>query len=186
MAATDASSRPLYLRDCGRHRSLYPLAMRTSLLLVVLLLGSASSTTVITQVANLPPAAAPASELAPLVERYNLDRSALFRRYDAEYSPERYARLTKFYKDWQQDLASVAFDALGVEGRLDYTLLRTRLEYELRLLTREQQWVREASGLMPFASQVTDCSKPADVWKRSMRPKRRLRSTGWPRTSRPP
>jgi hypothetical protein len=96
--------------------------MRTSLLLVVLLLGSASSTTVITQVANLPPAAAPASELAPLVERYNLDRAALFRRYDAEYSPERYARLTKFYKDWQQDLASVAFDALGVEGRLDYTL----------------------------------------------------------------
>jgi uncharacterized protein (DUF885 family) len=93
--------------------------------------------------------------MAPFVERYNLDRAALFRRYDAEYSPERYARLTRFYKDWQRDLAAVSFDSLGVEGRIDYTLLGTRLEYELRLLTREQQWVHEAAGLTPFASQIT-------------------------------
>ncbi|MGH9384255.1 MAG: hypothetical protein ACRD2N_08235 [Vicinamibacterales bacterium] len=29
--------------------------------------------------------------------------------------------------------------------------MRTRLDYELKLLTREQQWVREASALTPFA-----------------------------------
>jgi uncharacterized protein (DUF885 family) len=129
--------------------------MRNILLLIICLLGSGTVITVNTQVANVPPAAPPASEIAPFVERYNLDRAALFRRYDAEYSSERYTRLTRFYKDWQQDLAQVNFDSLSVEGRIDYTLLRTRLEYELRLLTREQQWVHEAAGLTPFASQIT-------------------------------
>src|SRR4030095_13976572 len=152
MPDTDWRSPSLYL-SCTSSGILWP--MRNSLLLVVLLLGGVSSISVNTQVASVPPAAAPASELAPLVERYNLDRAALFRRYDAEYSPARYARLTRFYKDWQQDLAAVSFDSLGVEGRIDYTLLRTRLEYELRLLTREQLWVHEAAGLKPFASQIT-------------------------------
>ena len=108
-----------------------------------------------TQVAAVPPSMAPASELAPLVERYNQDRSLLMRRYDVGYSPERYARLNKFYKDWQQELAAVKFESLGVEGRVDDTLLRTRLEYELRLLSREQQWVAEAASLVPFSGTIT-------------------------------
>src|SRR5262245_51703396 len=129
--------------------------MRIPLTALALALTALASGTVHTQVANVPPAEAPVSELASLVERYNLDRSALFRRYDVAYSPERYTRLTTFYKSWQQDLAAVPYDSLGVEGRIDYTLLRTRLEYELRLLGREQQWVREASSLTPFAPLIT-------------------------------
>ena len=108
-----------------------------------------------TQSAVVPSAAAATSELAPLVERYNLDRAALLRRYDVEYSPERYARLNTFYADWQQELARVKFDALGPEGRIDHTLLSTRLAYELRLLAREQQWVAEAAPLMGFAPALT-------------------------------
>lgn len=108
-----------------------------------------------TQVAAVPPAAAPASELTALVDRYNVDRAALYRRYDVDFSPERYARLNRFYKEWQQDLARVKFEPLGAEGRIDYTLLRSRLEYELRLLAREQQWVSEAAGMVPFSAAIT-------------------------------
>jgi hypothetical protein len=35
-----------------------------------------------------------------------------------------------------------AVEPLTVEGRVDHVALSARLEYELRLLTREQAWVR--------------------------------------------
>ena len=46
-------------------------------------------------------------ELAALVDRYGVDRATLLRRYNVDYSPERYARLNRFYKDWQAELAAV-------------------------------------------------------------------------------
>ncbi len=98
----------------------------------------------------------PTSPLAGLVDRYSADRNSLLRRYGVDYSPERYARLTRFYKEWHQDLANVPFESLSVEGRIDYVLLRSRLEYELRLLGREQQWVDETVALLPFAKAITD------------------------------
>lgn len=129
-------------------RSYFPL---TACLILVAL----TTVPVSTQVAAVPPPAAPGSELASLVDRYNVDRGALFRRYDVEYSPERYQRFTRFYQDWQQDLSRVKFDTLSAEGRIDYTLMRARLEYELRLLAREQQWVSEAASLASFAPTIT-------------------------------
>ena len=98
----------------------------------------------------------PASPLEDLVERYSADRTSVLRRYGADYSPERYQRLTKFYRDWQQELSKVPFDSLDVEGRIDYTALSARLTYELRLLAREQAWVDETRPLIPFAKAITD------------------------------
>jgi hypothetical protein len=98
----------------------------------------------------------PSSPLAGLIDRYSADRNSLLRRYGVDYSPERYARLTRFYKEWHQDLVNVPFESLSVEGRIDYVLLRSRLEYELRLLGREQQWVDETVALLPFAKAITD------------------------------
>jgi uncharacterized protein (DUF885 family) len=128
--------------------------MGNRFLAVVILLASISGVRAAEQAA-IPPAVTPVSELATLVDRFNLDRGSLFRRYDVEYSPERYARFTKFYQDWQQELARLKFDSLGVEGRIDHTLLKSRLEYELRLLAREQKWVSEAASLVPFSATLT-------------------------------
>lgn len=108
-----------------------------------------------TQGPAVPPPAAAASELAPLVDRYALDRAALLRRYDVEYSPERHARLESFYTAWQQELARVAFEPLGAEGRIDHVLLASRLAYELKLLAREREWVTEAAPLLPFSPALT-------------------------------
>ncbi|MGE3274943.1 MAG: DUF885 family protein [Vicinamibacterales bacterium] len=106
--------------------------------------------------ANVPSAEAPASELAALVSRYSADRQSLMRRYTVQYLPERAARLERFYKDWQKELSAVKYDGLGAEGRIDYVLLTSRLEYELRLLAREQAWVKDTVTLLPFAKDVTD------------------------------
>ena len=102
------------------------------------------------------PEAPPAtSELRALVDRFSLDRAALGRRYPIDIAPERFDRLRTFYREWQTRLASVAFDGLGVEGRVDHILLRSRLEYDLRLLDREQHQVNEAASLLPFAATMT-------------------------------
>src|SRR5687767_4582418 len=95
--------------------------------------------------AAVPAVVPPQSELASLVDRYTLDRTTLTRRYNVDYSTERYERLTRFYKEWQAELAKFAFAPLGVEGRIDHRLLSTRLDYELRLLSRERAWVSDTT-----------------------------------------
>jgi hypothetical protein len=99
------------------------------------------------------PAFGPASEseLRDVVERYSLDLAALQRRYPVESSPERTARLQKFYADWKARAAGLEFDRLSVEGRIDHILLRSRIDYETRLLAREVQWRTDARPLLPFA-----------------------------------
>ena len=122
--------------------------------------------------AVIPPAAAPASELAALVERYSTDRQSLFRRYPVDYSPERYARLARFYADWQEELRAVPFESLSPEGRIDAVLLANRIAYEQRLMAREMEWVGRTASLLPFAGRISalleargrlDPMKPAEA-----------------------
>ncbi len=91
------------------------------------------------------------SELRDVVERYSLDLLALQRRYPVEGSSERSARTKRFHADWKARASAIDFDKLGVEGRIDHVLLRSRIDYEARLLGREEQWRAEARPLLPFA-----------------------------------
>jgi hypothetical protein len=62
--------------------------------------------------------------------------------------------MREFYQAWQQRLGQMAFDSLGAEGRIDYTLLRGQLVYELRLLDREEAKAKEIAPILPFAEQI--------------------------------
>ncbi|MEM9406804.1 MAG: DUF885 family protein [Acidobacteriota bacterium] len=96
----------------------------------------------------------PASELEDLVERYSADQRVLLRRYDTPYSPERRTRLTRFYDAWIDELESLDFDALGVEGRVDWVLLRKRLVLNRSELAREGETLGEVTELLPFAEEI--------------------------------
>jgi hypothetical protein len=100
--------------------------------------------------AEEPPVAAE-SELRDLVDRYSTDLDALSRRYPVESSPERFERLARYYDEWKARVEAVAFEPLGVEGRIDHLLLRNEIDYEKRLLSREEDWLLESSALLPFA-----------------------------------
>ncbi len=100
--------------------------------------------------------ARPSSELADAVNRYAADRSALFRRYDVQYSTSRAARAREFYSEWQARLRKVDFRKLGQEARIDYVLLDARLTYELELLRREGKEFGEMAALMPFAPRLME------------------------------
>jgi len=106
-------------------------------------------------VPDVAPLATPASsELRELVERFTTDWRELERLYNVPGSTVRAEQMGTFFRTWQTRLAAVDFEKLGVEGRIDATLLRTRLTHELRLLDREAARTREMAPLVPFADEV--------------------------------
>jgi len=94
------------------------------------------------------------SELRELVERFTSDEEDLERFYHLPGSAVRTLRMGEFFRTWQTRLAAVDFDRLGVEGRIDATLLRARLNHELRLLERESGRAKEMAVLIPFAEEI--------------------------------
>jgi hypothetical protein len=95
-------------------------------------------------------AAFPASPMAPVVERFIADRDALLRRHDARWSAERRDRLRSFYGEWRDRLRAMDFDALDVEGRIDWVLLDGEARYQLHEADREAGLFEEMRPLVPF------------------------------------
>ncbi len=91
------------------------------------------------------------SDLRVAVDRYVEDRAALLRRYDIPLSPVRAERLRDFHEGWQRALRAMDFAALNHEGRVDYVLLRNRLDFELEMLEQEAESVRTMRPLVPYA-----------------------------------
>jgi hypothetical protein len=98
--------------------------------------------------------AASTSELRDLVERFTDDRAAILRFYTIPGSATRRARLEEFYDAWLKRLAGLGFDTLSQEGRVDYVLLRTKIEYEVALLGRDDRIQRQIAPLVPFGPAI--------------------------------
>ena len=96
------------------------------------------------------------SELASVVERYSTDRTALGRRWSVPYSPERNRRFRGFFSDWQRRIDALDFEALSLEGRVDYVLLINELRYQLDLIEREARLAAEMNGFIPFTSLIVE------------------------------
>ncbi len=95
-----------------------------------------------------------ASELRELVERYVADKAEVERFASVKSSTLHQQRMREFFTTWQTKLAALNFDRLGVDGRIDATLLRTRLAHEIRLLDREAKRTQEIAPLLPFAEDI--------------------------------
>ena len=95
------------------------------------------------------------SELRDIVQRFSTDRQALLRFYTVPGSLDRRARLRAFQDAWLKALPAIDFAKLSQEGKADYVLLRTHLEYQQALLGREERNEREIAPLVPFAQTVT-------------------------------
>lgn len=94
------------------------------------------------------------SHLAGVVGRYSADRETLLRRWDVEYSEARRERMRAFYDEWSTALGAVDFDALGLEGRIDYTLLQSEFAYQVELLARQERLASEVEQLVPFGRTI--------------------------------
>jgi uncharacterized protein (DUF885 family) len=96
------------------------------------------------------------SDLRVAVERFSADAAALRRRYDIPGSPVLRQRQREFYDAWLARLRELDFDALNHEGRVDYVLLRNRIDFELELLTEEERYAAEMAPLVPFARGIQE------------------------------
>jgi uncharacterized protein (DUF885 family) len=98
--------------------------------------------------------ASAASELRDLIERFGADRQAILRFYTVPGSEERRARTREFYDAWLKGLTRVDFSRLSREGQVDYILLRNHIEYQSKLLGREERTERETAPLLPFEDAI--------------------------------
>jgi hypothetical protein len=94
------------------------------------------------------------SDLRVALDRYVLDKAAIERRYEVPFSPARHSRLRTFYQGWQRRLVEADFNALNPEGKIDYVMLRNRIEYDVEMLAlADRRWAQMAP-LLPFSDKL--------------------------------
>ena len=96
------------------------------------------------------------SEMRGLIDRYVADRGSLSRFYTVETSPARFARMKQFYGEWLSSLERINFDAISLDGKIDYLLFKNYLDHEMRQLNLRANALTEAAQLIPFAGAITD------------------------------
>jgi hypothetical protein len=96
------------------------------------------------------------SELRGVVERFSVDRAALRRRFDVPNGPRRQAALEGYYSVWDGRLREADFARLGLQGKVDWILLKNRIAQDRALLAREAERAREMTPLLPFAAALRE------------------------------
>lgn len=122
--------------------------------------------------AALPSFAAPASMVPPLshfavqqqampalIHRFQLDYASLNKKYTVANGAAREAAMRTFYEQWRAALGTMAFDAMGVEDRIDFVMLRNQIDFELRELGAQRTRFAEAEPLVPFARPLVDMAE---------------------------
>jgi len=95
------------------------------------------------------------SEMRAVIERYVADRGSLSRSYPVESSPARLARFKQFYSDWLAAIGKMNFDAMSLDGKADYVLLKFHVEHEQQQLELQAKSLAEIAPLLPFARTIT-------------------------------
>jgi len=98
-------------------------------------------------------------EFSETVRHYDVERNGVSRFYDLPWSAVRFDRMEKLYRSWREKLQAADFDSLNQPGRVDYVLLRTRLNYELSKLTQERERLSQIDALLPFRGVIQALEK---------------------------
>jgi uncharacterized protein (DUF885 family) len=96
------------------------------------------------------------SEMLWPIARFTTDQGSLDRSYSYQVSPARLARLRQFHTEWLAALEKLDFDGMGLDGRIDYVLLKNQLERELHDVDLQKQRLTEQAPLLPFAESIRD------------------------------
>lgn len=88
-------------------------------------------------------------QLAPIVQRYLQDQNSVLHVHDIRFGPRRAAALDALTRGWQERVAQIDYDSLGLEDRIDWHLLQRNLARNLRQLAFEKQRFEDAAPLLP-------------------------------------
>ncbi len=99
----------------------------------------------------MPMADAQSSPVMPgVMIRFEADRDALLRTFRLPQSRIRNERLTKFYNDFEKELETLNFEAMGADDRADWVLLRDRVRNDRDALAFGEKRFAEARALLPY------------------------------------
>lgn len=88
------------------------------------------------------------------IRLFEADNRGIESFYQMPWSEVAFDRVEQMVRDWQQRLRAIDFDALDLQGRIDYLLLRNELGSELARLTRERGRLGEMKELLPFRESI--------------------------------
>jgi uncharacterized protein (DUF885 family) len=94
------------------------------------------------------------SEIRPVIERYQVELRDLDRVYAMPGSALRQGKLEGFYAEQLRFLNAIHFDRLSQAGKVDYLLLRSRLEREQKQLAEQAKLDAEIAPMIPFQQTV--------------------------------
>ena len=94
--------------------------------------------------------------MPPIIEQFTADRMALTRSYPLSFSPSHVARFERFYHDELAILATIDFNSLSQEDKVDYVLLKNLVTSSLHQAAIEKHQADEIQPLIPFAPCIED------------------------------
>ena len=94
------------------------------------------------------------SEMRNAVERFTADRLVLLRRYRQQYSKTQRTVLAGFYAAWRDKIKAIDFNALSHDAKIDYVLLRNKIEQSQDDMTHDMQVYADVGALTPFADSI--------------------------------
>jgi len=95
-------------------------------------------------------------DFSETIERYATDKRSLESFYSIAVSPRRWERIEKFLEEWKRKLDGMNYNALGLDEKIDYHLLKNEIEYEKILIERERRKFEEIEKLVPFAASIIE------------------------------
>ena len=101
--------------------------------------------------ANLATIDPPPGRMATVIARHEADRGSIARSAPPAISPEHDALIGRFDRSWLEAMKGLDFDAMDVGDRVDYLLLRNRIEADLRRMAIDAKARDEAAPMVPFA-----------------------------------
>jgi uncharacterized protein (DUF885 family) len=93
-------------------------------------------------------------DLPALIQEFEADSEQVMHFYDLPWSEQRSERMNQLLHQWQQRLLSLNFDGLDQPGRIDYLLLRNKLEAEHARFGLDQSRLEQMQELLPFRATV--------------------------------
>lgn len=96
-------------------------------------------------------------DLSKIVARYTSDRNTLTLFYDQPRS--RAVELRAFLTQWKAGLPRVDFSRLDQNGKVDYLLLKNKIDSELRQLDLTDTRAREIAPLVPFGDAIMELAE---------------------------
>ena len=94
-----------------------------------------------------------ASEMIPVVERYDIELSEVSRRF-LPGSALLHSKSEEFFAGQLRLLESFHFDAMSQSGKVDYLLLRSHIQGEQRQLAEDAKQEAEVAAILPFQQDI--------------------------------